>query len=290
VQRRQFLLHLCAKAGLLGAKEGLWIPTADAAAWLKGGDIARRRTLYQAWLDDADWNELWLLPGVRCEETGWRNDPLLPRQTVVHYLRQCPAATWLTIQSFVHSIHQVAPDLMRPDGDYDSWYIRDAQTGQYLMGWNSWSKVEGGLIRYLLMQPLHWLGVVATGHTAEGADASCFMLTQEGAAVLGFGEVAPTPKRGYGVPSQPQRMTVQADSQVIVPREAGWYDRFLLERLARWTGEENGTARYRMDARSVRACLADGVTLEQILAFLQRVSGSRLPPVVVRSLQSWAAG
>jgi hypothetical protein len=42
-----------------------------------------------------------------------------------------------------------------------------------------------------------------------------------------------------------------------------------------------------MDAGSVRECLSSGVTLPQILAFLRRVSGNRLPPAVVRSLQSW---
>jgi hypothetical protein len=288
-QRLRLLLHLCTEAGLIGVKEGLWTPTAEAAAWLKERDIARQRTLYQAWLGDVDWNELWLLPGLRCEDTGWRNDPLLPRQVVLDYLRQCPVAMWLTIHSFVDSIHEVAPDLMRPDGDYDSWYIRDAQTGQYLMGWGSWPKVEGALIRYLLEQPLRWLGVVATGQSEGEAHASRFMLTQQGGAMLGRGEAAPTPEGGYGVPSRPQRMTVQADLQVTVPRGASWYDRFLLERFAEWMGEKDGTARYRMDAGSVRACLSSGVTLPQILAFLRRVSGNRLPAAAVRSLQSWAA-
>jgi hypothetical protein len=289
-QRLRFLLHLCVQARLIGVKEGLWTPTAEAAAWLKGSDIARQRALYQAWLDDADWNELWLMPGVRCEDTGWRNDPLLPRQAVLEYLRQCPPAAWWTIQSFVNSLQQVAPDLMRPDGDYDSWYIRDVRTGQYLRGWGSWPKVEGALIRYLLQHPLRWLGVVAVGLAEREADANCFMLTQQGAAVLvlrpallaglGTGEVAP---------SQPQRMIVQADLQVMVPRGASWYDRFLLERFAQWVDEKDGMARYRMDAGSVRACLSGGVTLEQILAFLRRVTGGRLPSGVVRALQSWTA-
>jgi hypothetical protein len=301
VQRRRFLLHLCTKAGLIGAKEGRWTPTAEAAAWLRGSDITRQRALYQAWLDDADWNELWLVSGVRCEDTGWRNDPLLPRQTVVDYLRQCPVAAWLTIHSFVESIHELAPDLMRPDGDYDSWYIRDVQTGQYLMGWGSWLKVEGALIRHLLQHPLRWLGVVATGQAEGEADASCFMLTQQGAAVLVLPRQGSSPPRGERrpapaglgtgevAPSQPQRMTVQADLQVMVPRGASWYDRFLLERFAEWMGEKDGMARYRMDAGSVQACLSGGATLEQILAFLRRVTGNRLPPEAVRALQSWAA-
>ena len=295
-QRLRFLLHLCAKGGFIGAEEGLWVPTAEAATWLKGSDIARQRALYRTWLDDTDWNELWLMPGVHCENTGWRNDPLLPRQTVVDYLRQCPVATWWTIRSFVESIHGVAPDLMRPDGDYDSWYIRDVQTGQYWMGWGSWPKVEGALIGYLLQQPLRWLGVVATGQPEGEVDAGCFMLTRQGAAVLGAGDVAPTPKShrlrrastGYGVPSQPQLMTVQGDLQVLVPHGASWYDRFLLERFATWVSEKDGTAHYRMDARSVHACVSSGVTLEQMLAFLRRVSGNRLPPAAVRSLQDWA--
>jgi hypothetical protein len=279
-QRLPFLLHLCTKAGLMGAQGGLWRPTAEAAAWLKGSDLARQRALYQAWLGDPDWNELWLVPELHCEDTGWHNDPLLPRLTVVEYLQQCPVGSWLTIGSFVESIHEVAPDLMRPDGDYDSWYIRDVRTGQYLTGWDSWPKVEGMLIRYLLEQPLRWLGLVATGQPAEEADASCFMLTQRGAAVLGGGEAAPR---------RPQRMTVQADMRVVVPPGASWYDRFLLERLAEWTGEKDGLVRYRLDARSLQEYLSSGATLEQVLAFLQRVSGNRLPPAVVRTLQSWAA-
>jgi hypothetical protein len=75
----------------------------------------------------------------------------------------------------------------------------------------------------------------------------------------------------------------------MVPRGASWYDRFLLERFAQWVDEKDGMARYRMDAGSVRACLSGGVTLEQILAFLRRVTGGRLPSGVVRALQSWTA-
>ena len=280
-QRLRFLLHLCACAGLVVVKEGLWVPSAEAAAWLKGSDVARQRALYQAWLDDDDWNELWLMPGVRCEDTGWRNDPPLPRRVVVEYLRQCPLTTWCTIDSFVESIHQVAPDLMRPDGDYDSWYIRDAQTGQYLTGWGSWPRVEGALIRYLLRHPLRWLGMVAIGRSQAEADASSFMLTEQGAAVLESGEVAP---------GEPQCIVVQDDLQVVVPAGASWYDRFLLERFAEWIEERDGAARYRLRARSVRACLSGGVTVQQVLAFLRRVSGGRLPPGVVRALQSWADG
>ena len=52
------------------------------------------------------------------------------------------------------------PDFQRPDGDYGSWYIRDAAGDAYLSGFESWDRVEGVLIADLLAGPLHWLGVV----------------------------------------------------------------------------------------------------------------------------------
>lgn len=274
--RLRFLQHVLAQVGLLGQEERLWKPTPQAAAWLKAGDIARRRMLYQAWLEDADWNELWMIPELHCEETGWRNDAVLARKGVVRYLEQCPVGSWVSLASFVASVRDVDPDFMRPDGDYDSWYIRDAQRGQYLTGFASWDKVEGTLIRYLLEQPLRWLGVVAIGRSQAEAQPYCFMLTAQGAAVLGLQET----KTGPFLP-----LVVQPDLSVLVPPKASWYDRFLLERFARWVEDKEGTACYRIDAASLRACLASGVTMGQILAFLRRATHNRLPQAAVRALQ-----
>ncbi|NIO71720.1 MAG: hypothetical protein GTN71_22490, partial [Anaerolineae bacterium] len=51
-------------------------------------------------------------------------------------------------------IKESDPDFQRPDGDYSSWYIRQADTGRYLSGFESWDQVEGALIAYLIAQPL----------------------------------------------------------------------------------------------------------------------------------------
>ena len=278
-QRLHFLHHLCEQAGLIRREEGLWKPTSAAAYWLKEGRLARCRVFYRTWLEDTNWNELWIMPGVQCEDTGWRNNPVLARKGVLNYLVKCPVEAWLTISSFVESIHEMDPDFMRPDGDYDSWYIRDARTGQYLMGYGAWDKVEGALIRYLLEGPLLWLGVVATGYAQGEQSASCFMLTTQGASMLGLRESEEEPL---------QPIVVQPDFQVLVPHSASWYDRFLLERFAQWAGEKDGVARYMIRADSVRACLARGATWKQILAFLRRATGNRVPPSVQRALQSWA--
>jgi hypothetical protein len=280
-QRLAFLLHFCERAGLISKEKSVWKPTIEAATWLKAGALARRQALFHAWLDDSQWNELRLLPGIRCEDTGWHNDPVLARKCVLDYLRQCTVDAWLTLDSFVASVYEVNPDFMRSDGDYDSWYIRDAQTGQYLVGFGHWGKVEGAFIRYILTKPLCWLGVVAVGcpHAEQPADR--FMLTQNGAAVLGLREV----EEGL-----PPFLIVQPNLQVVVPREASWYDRFLLERFAHWVDERQTSAHYVINAASVRTCLESGASIEQIIAFLKRATGGRLPNQVERALRAWNKG
>ncbi|MBC7260845.1 MAG: hypothetical protein H5T63_02430, partial [Chloroflexi bacterium] len=278
-QRLNFLHHLCEKAELIHKEGGLWKPTNAAAYWLKEGRLARCRVLYRTWLEDKNWNELWTMPGIRCEDTGWRNDPVLARKAILKHLEKCPVDSWLTIASFVESVREIDPDFMRPDGDYDSWYIRDAQTGQYLMGYGAWDKVEGMLIRYLLECPLLWLGVVAMGYAKGEQRPSSFMLTAQGAAMLGLREVQEEPL---------QPIVVRPDFHVLVPHSASWYDRFLLERFAHWVDEKDGVARYVIGANSVRTCLTRGATWKQILAFLRRATENQVPASLQRALQAWA--
>jgi len=289
-RRLQFLHHICEQAGLIRREKGLWQPTSQAASWLKERALARCRTLYYAWLEDANWNELCMMPSVQCEDTGWRNDPIGARKGILSYLLQCPPDAWLSITSLIESIHAVNPDFMRPDGDYDSWYIRDAQTGHYLMGYDNWEKIEGAFIHYLLEHPLLWLGVVAIGYPRDEERASSFMLTEQGAAILGLREFKAYSANGArGKKHSPGRIVVQSNFQVIVPREASWYDRFLLERFARWVDEQQGIVRYAIDVGSVRAALERGITVRQIHAFLWRVTGGKVPKQVLRALKSWAS-
>jgi hypothetical protein len=275
-----FLQHMCLKAGLARRPEGLWKPTDEAARWLKQDALNRCRSLYQVWLDDPDWNELWIMPGTRCEDTGWHNDPIIARKAVIACLNTCPANSWIDAASFLGALYELDPDFMRPDGDYDSWYIRDAVSGRYLMGFSSWHQVEGELVRHLLETSLAWLGVVALGYSAMGERADRFMLTDRGAVIMGSSGITPAP---------PLRLMVRPDLQVIVPHEASWYDRFLLERFARWVDEGPHSARYRIDAQSIRTCLDEGVGPDQILAFLRRAGGARVPAPVVRSVRGWGS-
>lgn len=278
-QRLALLQHMCERTGMIVREEGVWKPTAVAADWLRRTPTGRRQWLFEAWAADPTVNELCQVPSINCEQTGWRNDPVLARRTVLHYLAQCPVGQWLTLSSFVGSLHEVAPDLQRPDGDYDSWFIRDAKTGQYLSGFENWERVEGAYIRYLLVGPLVWLGIVAVGRSEQAAAADVFALRPEESIAL---------KSDLEEEPSLLPLTVQPDHTVLAQEPADWYDRFLLERFARWVGRKDGTAHYRITRDSVREGVVRELTASQITAFLRRASAGRAPAAVLRAVQRWA--
>jgi hypothetical protein len=285
--RLLFLQRVCVQAGLEHRESGMWQPTPRAAAWLKNSALTRQRTLFRAWLVDAGWNELCAMPSVRCEDTGWRHDPVLAREGLLGHLRDCPSAVWLEIESLVSAIYAVDPDFLRTDGDYGSWYIRDAQSGHYLLGFASWGRVEGALIRHLLEHALFWLGVVALGYAKGAERASRFLLTTTGAALLSQEELLSTGEDATQGQESAEPIKVRSDLTILVPPTASWYDRFLVERFARWEEERGGVACYAMDSHSVGRAVSRGTTTAQIQAFLVRATGNRVPERAQRALKTW---
>jgi len=108
------------------ARPFLEMPRGQALAWLVRG-----------WRESTYFNELHLLPGVTCEG-AWRNDPKTAREYVFERLSEIPTGTWWHLDSFVKAIFEHYPDFQRPAGDFDTWFIRDADEGNTLKGIEHW--------------------------------------------------------------------------------------------------------------------------------------------------------
>lgn len=277
-ERLAMLARLGVRLRLLGRRRGAWQVSARTRAWLQLSPYRRQRTLFDAWQSDPHWNELWRVPSLRCEETGWRNDPLAARRAVLAALRQ--GQGWLRLADLVAAIRATQPDFARPDGDYGSWYIRDARTGQYLQGFAHWMAVEGALIAHLVTRPLLWLGAVELGAT-DGPEPALFRLTPAGRAFLRLDRPPPTPAAAP--------FTVREDLTIVVPRPASAYDRARLERFARWQGREGDADLFRLEPEAAWLACNAGLDPRQIEGFLQRAAGGRLPGTVRQALRSWGA-
>ncbi len=248
----------------------------EAKAWLRTTHQLRRVQLLEAWKRERTWNELRYVPTLKLEETGWRNDPRLARATVLKYLAQCPCDEWIALASFIGGIKKFDPDFQRPDGDYDRWHLRDAETGRLLTGFSNWNHVEGALLKFILEGPLTWQGVVSSGSN-DGAGA--FKLTEFGARALGLTDKdLPEPRSA--------KFVVQGDFEVLVPIDAPMFARFQLEKMTERTKWDR-ISTYRLTRESAMRLLRHNVTIDQLLKFLRRISRSPFPKNVEFTLREW---
>ncbi len=269
--RLEMFLALARIRGWLKPDRGrLVLDTGSATAWLRLTPWEQMSALFKAWRDAGDaWNDLRRAPAL-ITEGDWRNDPGLARRALTQALRILEPTAWYPINSLIAQIKAVSPDFQRPDGDYTRWYVRDAASGDYLAGFESWEHVEGRLLRFLITGPLFWLGAVALDAVAT---PSIFRLTSFGAAWLNGRSPAELPR--------PTRAVVGDDFVVAAPLTLPLIDRFRLLRFTEpeFDGYEPGQpTRHRITRGSLARARAGGVKPEAIVEFLRHTTGGRLSP------------
>jgi hypothetical protein len=277
-----FLRHLASGIGWLSEKETsvLRLKPEAVTAWLDSAPIDQRRALAKAWRDGPTWNDLFHIPSLQLEDTGaWRNDPVLARKAVLRHLEVCKPETWYRLDAFVAAIRHVDADFQRPDGDYDSWYIRDAETGVYLSGFESWDAVEGRLIRHLIRKPMGWLGLVDLGADDRDESPTAFRLTRGGSAFLGMVE-PPSP-------AEPSAAHLRSGFRIAVPA-ARRYERFQLARVADWL-QSGALFIYRLTPSSLQRARRQGIAVTRVLEFLGDLIKAPVPRSVEAALTRWDA-
>jgi hypothetical protein len=273
--RTTLLISLAGSMGLAANEEGCFKPApAHARRWLEETRPRQVRALAEAWRETTLFNDLWHTPGLQPEDTGWRNDPLLARQTVLTFLEMVPPDEWWPAADLVALVKVEEPDFQRPAGDYESWYIRSAETGDYLQGFESWDRVDGAVLWFILTGPMHWLGLVDVGD-----DGTSCRLTVYGRAFCGETEW-PNP------PEERAHLVIQPDGTILAPRTLSRYERFQLARITEW-GAAGDPYTYSLTAAGLQRAADQDIQADAIRAFLRRVSGGELPAGFVKLLDQW---
>jgi hypothetical protein len=248
-------------------------------AWLQAPGEQQRSALAKSWRDDETWNDLFQVPTLQPEDTGaWHNDPLLARRAILRHLATCQPGAWYALSDLTAAIKAATPDFQRPDGDYDTWYLCDAATGDYLTGFESWDPVEDALIRYVVTGPLAWIGLVDLG----GDPPAAFCLTPAGASFLDLAPAPPEP--------EPDPATIRADFALLVP-PARRYQRFQLARIADWAlgpgAAPAGSYTFRLTPSSLARARKQGIPITRVLEFLSEVTGNPVPGALETALLNW---
>jgi hypothetical protein len=279
------LLQLGQRTNLLVAAPGrLRLNRNRVRDWLQASPAEQNYSLQHAWRSDPTWNDLWRVPGLYPQPTGWENSPLLARSKILGFLQQLNGTpeNWYSLNDFVAAVKKIDPDFQRPNGDYDSWYIQDDE-GRSLLGFAHWDRVEGRLIRHVLGHILSLLNVVELGNATSGKTASSFTITAAGRHFLA-GNPAPVDES-----ARPAYLRVAENFRVRVPAHASLYDRFQLARIAALEQRENNRAIYCLTRASIGQALKNGVTPDQITAFLTRATSNQTPLKVVETLRTWGS-
>lgn len=274
--RRSLLITLANEMGMVKQNDEGLRPTKQAVSWLKQPRESQLRALADAWSQSA-WNELRHTPGLQCDGDHWQNDPILARTALLDAAPH--RGEWYRLADLVTSIKLNDPDFQRPDGDYDTWYIRDLGSDSYLTGFESWELVEGKLLRFLAQGPLTWLGLVETAESTPGD--LLYHLTDRALAWLNNETVV---ENDIHVP-----MVVQTDGSLIVPYNADRYYRFQAARISEADSVEGGKPfRYRLTPLALGDAKEQGIPPERIVQFLEEASGRPIPPGIKRAISRWS--
>jgi hypothetical protein len=289
--RIEFLLHLADRARLLKITGQRLRPDPKPCAdWLHAASLDQLRILFQAWRGDADWNELQRVRALRVERaTSIRRNPVAIRTVIIDALRAAVPKAWHPLDLLIARIKTESPDFARLDFDTD--YIRDAASGEYLRGSGAWERIEGALIRYIISSPLFWLGAIDLDCTpslahSTSADASvlhpsAFMLTTIGASLLGI-------EADQVTTSVSHHFLVRADATIRVSA-ARRYDRFQLARIADLVGVDADEYRYRLTPSSLTRAASQKIDAPKVIEFLARAAGQGLPPTLIKAIERWTS-
>jgi hypothetical protein len=237
-------------------------------------------SLARGWLESKSINEVRMIPGLS-PEGSWQNDPLQARQAMLRFLHTLPEARWWQLVSFIAAVKEQQPDFQRRGGEYDTWFIRRIDTGEFLRGFEHWEDVEGALLTYYINGPLAWLGMVDLAAAQPDGPVTAFRASAWGQTLLA-GE---TPR---GLPSEEARLIVRSDACIHAPRLTPRTVRYQLSRFCQREKETPDGYDYRLTPASLARASQQGLAVQHLLSLLRK-SAEALPPSLVKALERWEA-
>ncbi len=241
------------------------------------------KSLVEAWSESEFYNDLLRVPGIAAEG-NWKNDALRTKKFLLGILSQLPRGVWWNLGSLIHAVKENHPDFQRQHGDYDSWYLRDIASGNYLRGFKHWEEIEGAVLRFMIAGPMFWLGIVDLAvDQLDIEDApvkvTAFRINNFGGTIL-----AGT-KDGYQ-DELPELIRIRSDGRIYAGARTPRSIRYQVARFCEWDDMKADTYAYRITPGSLKTAEAQGFNLGNIVSLLSRNSDS-LPPSLERALLRW---
>jgi hypothetical protein len=277
-RERSFLLRMLEEAGLLQDQE----PDPDKLrAYLELSREEALLVLWETWKESRTYSDLERTPGLILEGEQ-RDDPFRTRTRFLNWIEDLPPDTWWSISALTAAIKGSNPDFLRVSGDYQSWFIRSEESGQYLRGFEHWDEVEGAVIHHLISGPGHWLGVfdLAFPEEPEASRAAAFRLSPWAAALLN-GQQPSLPEHEQDL------IQVRSRGTLTLSRYVDWKVRYQVSRFSEWLEPKQNEYIYRITPESLDRARDQGLEVDHLLVLLEN-HAEAVPPNLVTALRRWS--
>lgn len=271
------LMSLMQSAGLLSPDH---TPLAGPTrAFLEAPRNEALSLLVNAWLESETHDDLRLIPHLQAEGE-WHSKPREMRLAALELIQSLEPDTWWSLPALISSVQSQQPNFLRPKGDYDTWYLKDTRTDQYLRGFQHWEQVEGAYLTYLICGPLHWLGLIDLAAAEIDSPKNVFRFSAWAQPLL----KRKTPPASAKEDQSPK---LNSQGQILVPRLAPRAARYLIARFCEWGSIRHDSYQYFLTPQSLEKARSQGLKIKHLLSLLKRYSDSPLPPNTIQALERW---
>lgn len=276
-QSQPFLLQLFQCANILHGDHHL--NTEVARELLEAAKGKALLSLFSTWVSCSQSNELMLIPTLTFESQP-QNNSTMARNFLMEKIAELESGQWWNIESFVNSIYQKEPEFLRLAGDYDSWYVKDAITGEYLRGFRYWQQIEGAYIRFMINGPLHWFGILDLAADQIASENCAFRLTDTGIALIDH----QTPKTDLIIE---EILQINPQGKINVPFGAPLAIRYQIARFCDWITPFTDSYQYQISAQSMLNAQEQGLKASHLISLLQKAIAHPVPIKVKTALENW---
>jgi hypothetical protein len=253
--RWTFLRHLGLSSGLLTHRVDGAVSVGPTLPRLLDDRPELADRLWRSYLNDRGWSELQHAGFAEEGETMNLADDRALRRAVAEVLDQLPSGRWFALEKLSAWIERSRPNL-----------VREQLTPRGLARFQAlgWSKLEQRLLRYFLLGPLYWLGLIACS-----VDAS-FVSRRE-------------PSRS--APAEACTWTESA-AELLAPARAQLGTLLRAERYL-VLHERGRVSRYHLVQSHFAASLSAGGSLSDCRELLARLTQAPLPRDIAERFETW---
>jgi hypothetical protein len=262
--RWNFLRHLAMGAGWLVHRADGALTAAPSLPRLLDDPRAVARRAWRAYVRDSGWSELAhaSIAGLAPEERESSDlaDSVGLRRAVTDVIDQLPESGWLRLDALSHWLRRTRPALVRE---------QLSPRGLVLFQATDWWQFEHSLLRFFVLGPLYWLGVISVSR-----DGQLISLRNRESAPGSAPRTAAEACRWEGA----AELVAPATARLGALLRA---ERYLVLR------ERSRVSRYHLVQAHVAAALGGGGSLAECRQLLELLTQAGLPQVVGERLDAW---